>query len=55
MLDWLAYFGKFLNPTRRLKEGKKGFHDLKVFFKATINYTSQIMKLKRRQLQQSIS
>jgi hypothetical protein len=38
-----------------LKEDNKSFYALRGFFKVTINYPRQIMKLKGRQLQQSIS
>jgi len=38
-----------------LKEGNKGFHTLRGFFKAIINYPRQTRKLKERQFQQSIS
>jgi len=29
MIDWLAYFGEFSNPTRKVKGKKQGFHVLK--------------------------
>jgi len=55
MTNWLANYKEFPNPTRKLKEGNKGFYILREFFKAVINYPRQTRKLKEMQLQQSIS
>jgi hypothetical protein len=49
------FWGVFLILQGRLKEGNKGFHVLRAFFKATINYPRQTRKLKGRQLHQIIS
>ena len=39
-------FWKFSSSTRKVKEGNKGFHILRGFFKATTNYRRQKNNIK---------